>query len=103
MPPNPNNHLYACSKCSYIPKRLYNHSIIHEAESWHTNTAVEKDKAASFFIEGKGDLGMKSRATGGSFNSDFDGKNNWSTTQNPPISTPLIQSNYFAQKKEGTE
>lgn len=76
MPPNPNNHLYACFKCSYIPKCLYNLSIIHEAESWHTNTAVEKDKAASFFIEGKGDLGMKSRATGGHFNSDFDGKNN---------------------------
>lgn len=32
--------------------------IIPEAKFWHANTAAEKDQAASFFIEGKSDLGM---------------------------------------------
>lgn len=95
--PKPN--LCASFKCSYIPKLLQKLSIIPEAEFWHANTAAEKDEAASFFIEGKGDLGMKSRATGSSVKSDFDGKRLMSTTQNPP-SISLLESKHFAQKKE---
>lgn len=55
-----------------------NLSIIQDVEPWHTNTAAEKDEAVSVFTEGKGELSMKPTATGGSFKSDFDGKNNWS-------------------------
>lgn len=53
-----------------------NLSFIQEAESWATDTAIEKDEAASLFIEGRGELSMKSRVTSGSYKYEFDGKNN---------------------------